>query len=56
MMCFIRFNLVLVFNPIKGVELVSATKNETGIVDQLCLIRTIQEPIVEYESHYKLTI
>ena len=27
-----------------GVELVSATKNETGIVDWLPLIRTNQEP------------
>ena len=37
------FHLVLVFNLIMGVELVSASKNETGIVDWLCLIPTLQE-------------
>ena len=40
---FIRFNLVLVFNPIMGAEFLSATKNETEIVDWLCLTRAIQE-------------
>ena len=37
------FHLVLVFNLIMGVELVSASKNETGIVDWLCLIPTLQK-------------